>query len=208
MKLLIWLRYESPATSSTAATKSWSLTVKKSLATNQPRLLISYTHIPSCALRIDLFSFYVLSSQFRSCDNTLGNCFFFQIWSYPPAHIRKICEKKMKQIPLSPVPNIVRASARTELSLRASPFACGSCVNSRDSTKLADYSELNGSTLARSSTTFLTKSYDCRVSRCSTFISLLKVHLSFLCRQQSTYERPCSKHDNAGKRLEMRVSLS
>ena len=80
----------------------------------------------------------------------------------------------MKQIPLSPVPNIVRASARTELSLRASPFACGSCVNSRDSTKLADYSELNGSTLARSSTMFLTKTYHCRVSRRSTFIGITK----------------------------------
>ena len=114
MKLLIWLRYESPATSSTAATKSWSLTVKKPLATNQPRLLISYTHIPLCALRIDLFSFYVLSSQFRSCDNTLGNCFVFQIWSYSPAHIRKICEKKMKQIPLSPVSNIVLLPYRTQ----------------------------------------------------------------------------------------------
>ena len=63
---------------------------------------------------------------------------------------------------------------RTELSLRASPFACGSYVNSRDFPKLANYSELNRSTLARSSTTFLTKSYHCRVSRRSTFIGITK----------------------------------
>ena len=50
--------------------------------------------------RIDLFGLYVLFSQYRSCDNTLGNC-FFQISSR--TYVRKIYEKTMGQVPLEPL---------------------------------------------------------------------------------------------------------
>ena len=45
---------------------------------------------------IDLFSLYVLFSQYRSRDNTLGNR-FFQISSYSRAYLRIVYEKTMGQ---------------------------------------------------------------------------------------------------------------
>ena len=51
---------------------------------------------------IHLFSLYVLFSQYRSCDNTLGNR-FFQISSYSRAYLRIIYEKTMGQVPLGPL---------------------------------------------------------------------------------------------------------
>ena len=46
---------------------------------------------------IDLFSLYVLFSQYRSCDNTLENC-FSQISSYSRAYLRVIYEKTNGQV--------------------------------------------------------------------------------------------------------------
>ena len=46
---------------------------------------------------IDLFSLYVLFSQYRSCDNTLENC-FSQISSYSRAYLRIIYEKTNGQV--------------------------------------------------------------------------------------------------------------
>ena len=51
---------------------------------------------------IDLFSLYVLFSQYRSRANTLENC-FFQISSYSPAYLRIIYEKTKGQVPLGPL---------------------------------------------------------------------------------------------------------
>ena len=42
----------------------------------------------------DLFSLYVLFSQYRSCDITLENC-FFQISSHLRAYLRIIYEKQI-----------------------------------------------------------------------------------------------------------------
>ena len=54
-------------------------------------------------VQIDLFSFYILFSQYRSCDDTLENC-FFQTLSYSCTYQRIIIyEKKKEQIPLSPL---------------------------------------------------------------------------------------------------------
>ena len=50
---------------------------------------------------IELFSLYVLFSQYRSCDNTLGNR-FFQISSYSCTFLRIIYETTMGQVPLGP----------------------------------------------------------------------------------------------------------
>ena len=44
----------------------------------------------------DLFSFYILFSQYRSCDNTLENC-FFHISSNSPAYVHRIYEKTKGQ---------------------------------------------------------------------------------------------------------------
>ena len=51
---------------------------------------------------IDLFSLYVLFSQYMSCDNTLENC-FFQILSNSRAYLRVIYEKTMGQVRLGPL---------------------------------------------------------------------------------------------------------
>ena len=51
---------------------------------------------------VDLFSLYVLFSQYRSGDNTLGNR-FFQISSYSFAYLCIIYEKTMGQVPLGPL---------------------------------------------------------------------------------------------------------
>ena len=53
-------------------------------------------------MQIDLFSLYILFSQYRSCDDTLEN-YFFQTSSYSCAYQRIIYEKKKEQIPLSPL---------------------------------------------------------------------------------------------------------
>ena len=45
---------------------------------------------------------YVLFSQYRSCDNTLENC-FFQISFYSLAYVRIIYEKTKVQVPLGPL---------------------------------------------------------------------------------------------------------
>ena len=55
-----------------------------------------------CSRSIDLFSLYVLFSQYRSCDNTLENC-FFQISSHSRANVRIIYEKTKSQVPLGPL---------------------------------------------------------------------------------------------------------
>ena len=51
---------------------------------------------------IYLFSLYVLFSQYRSCDNTLENC-FFQITPYPRAYLRIIYEETKGQVLLGPL---------------------------------------------------------------------------------------------------------
>ena len=51
---------------------------------------------------IHLFSLHVLFSQYRSCDNTLGNR-FFQISFYSRAYLRIIYEKTKGQVPLGPL---------------------------------------------------------------------------------------------------------
>ena len=51
---------------------------------------------------IDLFSLYVLFSQYRSCDNTLENC-FSQISSYSRAYLRIIYEKTNGQVLSGPL---------------------------------------------------------------------------------------------------------
>ena len=51
---------------------------------------------------IDLLSLYVLFSQYRSCDNTLENC-FFQISSYSRAYLVIIYKKTKGQVPLGPL---------------------------------------------------------------------------------------------------------
>ena len=57
-------------------------------------------HISS--LGYPCFSLYVLLSQYRSCDNTLENC-FFQISFYSRAYV-SISNKKTKgQDPLGPL---------------------------------------------------------------------------------------------------------
>ena len=48
---------------------------------------------------IDLFSLYVLFSQYSSCDNTLENC-FSQISSCSLAYLPVIYEKTKGQVPL------------------------------------------------------------------------------------------------------------
>ena len=53
-------------------------------------------------LSIDLFSMYVLFSQYSSCDNTLENC-FFQISCYSRAYVRIIYEKTKGQVSLGPL---------------------------------------------------------------------------------------------------------
>ena len=50
----------------------------------------------------DLFSLYVLFSQYMSCDNTLENC-FFQISFYSRAYLCIIYEKTNGQVPLGPL---------------------------------------------------------------------------------------------------------
>ena len=51
---------------------------------------------------IDLFSLYVLFSQYRSSDNTRENC-FFQILSYSRAYLLIIYEKTKDQVRLGPL---------------------------------------------------------------------------------------------------------
>ena len=51
---------------------------------------------------IDLFSLYVLFSQYGSCDKTLENC-FFQISFYSHAYVHIIYEKTKGQVPLWPL---------------------------------------------------------------------------------------------------------
>ena len=53
-------------------------------------------------MQIDLFSLYILFSQYRSCDDTLEKC-FFQTLSYSYAYQCTIYEKTKEQIPLSPL---------------------------------------------------------------------------------------------------------
>ena len=55
---------------------------------------------PCCV--IDLFSLYALFTQYRSCDNTLENC-FFQITSYLRAYLRIIYKEETGQVPLGPL---------------------------------------------------------------------------------------------------------
>ena len=59
---------------------------KKKLCGNEH--MVSITQIYDLTRPINLFSLYVLFSQYRSCDNTLENC-FFQILSYSRAYLRK-----------------------------------------------------------------------------------------------------------------------
>ena len=49
-----------------------------------------------------LVSLYVLSSQYRSCDDTLEN-FFFQSSYYSRPYVRMIYEKTKGQVPLRPL---------------------------------------------------------------------------------------------------------
>ena len=60
---------------------------------------------------IDLFSLYVLFSQYRSCDNTLKNC-VFQISSCSRAYVRIIYEKTKGQVPLGPPLGKKRTTSR------------------------------------------------------------------------------------------------
>ena len=53
-------------------------------------------------VEIDLSSLYVLFYQYRSCDNTLENC-FFQISFYSRAYVRIIYEKTKCHVPLGPL---------------------------------------------------------------------------------------------------------
>ena len=66
---------------------------------NETAAMLVYQDNP---VGIDLFSLYVLFSQYRSRDNTLGNR-FFQISSYLPAYLRIIYEKTKGQAPLGPL---------------------------------------------------------------------------------------------------------
>ena len=65
---------------------------------NETAAMLVYQDNP---VGIDLFSLYVLFSQYRSRDNTLGNR-FFQISSYSLAYLRIIYEKTMGQVLLGP----------------------------------------------------------------------------------------------------------
>ena len=65
---------------------------------NETAAMLVYQDNP---VGIDLFSLYVLFSQYRSRDNTLGNR-FFQISSYSLAYLRIIYETTMDQVPLGP----------------------------------------------------------------------------------------------------------
>ena len=51
---------------------------------------------------IDLFSLYVLFSQYRSFDETLENC-SFQILSYSRAYLCVMYEKTKGKVPLRPL---------------------------------------------------------------------------------------------------------
>ena len=53
-------------------------------------------------VEIDLLSLHVSFSQYRSCDNTLENC-FFQISSYSRSYLRKNYEKTKGEVPLGPL---------------------------------------------------------------------------------------------------------
>ena len=64
-------------------------------------LLVVYDIIVFENLPIDLFSLYILFSQYRSCDNTPENC-FFQISFYSRAYVRIIYGKTKDQVPLEP----------------------------------------------------------------------------------------------------------
>ena len=50
---------------------------------------------------MDLFSLFVLFPQYRSCDNTLENC-FYQISSYSRAYEPIIYKKTKGTFPLGP----------------------------------------------------------------------------------------------------------
>ena len=65
-------------------------------------LLVVYDIIVFENLPIDLFSLYILFSQYRSCDNTPENC-FFQISSYSRAYVRIIYKKTKDRVPLEPL---------------------------------------------------------------------------------------------------------
>ena len=68
------------------------------LQNNETAAMLVYQDNP---VGIDLSSLYVLFSQYRSRDNTLGNR-FFQISSYSLAYLRIIYETTMDQVPLGP----------------------------------------------------------------------------------------------------------
>ena len=51
---------------------------------------------------IELFSLYVLFSQYRSCDKALENC-FCQISSYSRTYLRVIYKKTKGQVPPGPL---------------------------------------------------------------------------------------------------------
>ena len=53
-------------------------------------------------VEIDLLSLHVSFSQYRSCDNTLENC-FVQISSYSRAYLRINYEKTKGEVPLGPL---------------------------------------------------------------------------------------------------------
>ena len=63
---------------------------------------------------IDLFSLYVLFSQYRSRDNTLENCFFQIYSSYSRAYVRIIYEKKGSSSPGTSIGKTKHASLRSE----------------------------------------------------------------------------------------------
>ena len=54
------------------------------------------------SLSKDLFILYVLFLQYRSCDNTLEDC-FFQISSYSHTYGRITYEKTKGEVPLGPL---------------------------------------------------------------------------------------------------------
>ena len=54
------------------------------------------------SLSKDLFILYVLFLQYRSCDNTLEDC-FFQISSYSHSYARITYEKTKGEVPVGPL---------------------------------------------------------------------------------------------------------
>ena len=99
------------------------------------RVIVRTLERDSKGNEIDLFSLYVLFSQYRSRDNTLENCFFQIYSSYSRAYVRIIYEKKGSSSPGTSIGKTKHASLRSEDYSLVPTFS----TNSRWNACLATY---------------------------------------------------------------------